>query len=334
MIAGRHVLLWIVPLLVGLSACGSGYEDGTGPPPPNNGEMSAVASAYLDQALNIMQSNSINRLTIDWQAFRAEVRAASPRAQSIADLDAAFGTAIRLLGDGHSSYRSATGAFFFVPTRSCNRLPLSTTVWPARIGYVKVGSFGGTAQQALAFADGIQSTIRAADHDSIAGWIVDLRGNGGGNMWPMVAGLGPIIGEDVVGWFIDPVGAESPWEVRGNGSFSGGFLAQNVSSPYQLRKSRPKVAVLVDNGVASSGEATFIAFIKRPNTRSFGVATCGLSTANRGFQLSDGALLNLTVSTMADRTKFKYGDRVMPDEIIGDAGAIDQRAIAWLLAPN
>jgi len=35
------------------------------------------------------------------------------------------------------------------------------------------------------------------------------------------------------------------------------------------------VAVLSDNGIASSGEATLIAFRQRPNTRSFGDATCG-----------------------------------------------------------
>jgi C-terminal processing protease CtpA/Prc len=294
--------------------------------------MSALASLYLTQAVNIMQTNSINRLTIDWTAFRAEVFAAAPQAQAIADLDAAFSTALRLLGDGHSSYRSASGRFVFVPTRSCSGVGARSPTVHARIGYVRVTSFSGTAAQALTFASGIQSTIRTADHDSIAGWIVDLRGNGGGNMWPMVAGLGPIIGEDVVGWFIDPDGAEIPWEVREGGSYSGGGLAQRVDNPYQLRKVRPKVAVLVDNAVASSGEATFITFIKRPNTRSFGIGTCGLSTANRGFPLSDGALLNLTVSTMADRTKFKYGDRVMPDESITDAAQMEQRAIAWLLS--
>jgi C-terminal processing protease CtpA/Prc len=99
-----------------------------------------------------------------------------------------------------------------------------------------------------------------------------------------------------------------------------------VPGPYRLRRERPRVAVLVDNGVASSGEATFIAFRQRADTRSFGVATCGLSTANSGFSMSDGALLNLTVSVMADRTKTRYGDQVAPDEIIADAAQVVARA--------
>ncbi len=113
---------------------------------------------------------------------------------------------------------------------------------------------------------------------------------------------------------------------------SGGFVAQRVDAPYRLLRDRPKVAVLTDNGIASSGEATFIAFKKRPNSRSFGSATCGLSTANRGFALSDGALLNLTVSVMADRTKTPYGDSVQPDEVVADQLQAEQRAMAWLRA--
>jgi hypothetical protein len=90
------------------------------------------------------------------------------------------------------------------------------------------------------------------------------------------------------------------------------------------------VAVLSDNGIASSGEATLIAFRQRPNTRSFGAPTCGLSTANRGFPLIDGALLNLTVSIMADRTRTPYGDSVVPDEVIVDPAEAVRRAVEWL----
>ena len=30
-------------------------------------------------------------------------------------------------------------------------------------------------------------------------------------MWPMVAGVGPLLGEGVIGYFIDPPGVESVW---------------------------------------------------------------------------------------------------------------------------
>ena len=64
---------------------------------------------------------------------------------------------------------------------------------------------------AAAFADAIQAAIRQADRAELAGWIVDLRGNTGGNMWPMLAGFGPVLGEGTAGFFIDPDGVGVPW---------------------------------------------------------------------------------------------------------------------------
>ncbi len=189
----RRAVLGGLVLLVA-SGCASEKSVTTPPPPPQVDGMSAFAASYLAQVLNIMQANSISRLTINWTSFRAVAADRAPRAQSILDLEPAIEHALRLLGDGHSSYRSATGRFLFVPTRTCRASGARVPAVPATIGYVKVGAFGGTAEQALAFANGIQSVIRAADHDSLVGWIVDLRGNGGGNMWPMIAGVGPVLG--------------------------------------------------------------------------------------------------------------------------------------------
>jgi hypothetical protein len=92
----------------------------------------------------------------------------------------------------------------------------------------------------------------------------------------------------------------------------------------------PRVGVLIDCRVASSGEATAISFVGRPDTRFFGTPTRGLSTSNRGFALSDGATLVLTTSFMADRNLVKYGRPVMPDEIIGSPDEGTRRAIEWL----
>src|SRR5436190_16567930 len=69
------------------------------------------------------------------------------------------------------------------------------------------------------------------------------------------------------------------------------------------------------------------------DTRSFGTAaTCGLSTANEQYTMSDGASLFLTVAVMADRTKFAYGGPIAPDEEITDPKELERRGVAWLLA--
>ena len=290
--------------------------------------MSEQARAYLEQMYTIMRTRSIKRLTIDWDAFHTRVFNTAAGAQSIASLSPAIREALTLLADGHSSYIPPTGATIFVATRTCRSSNAPNPAINAPVGYVRIGAFSGS--DPTAFANMIQGIISVGDRDDLLGWIVDLRGNGGGNMWPMIAGVGPILGDGVNGHFIDPTGQVSAWEYRDGASVLGGTALVRVATPYRLRRPSPKVAVLIDNGVASSGEATAIAFRQRPNTRTFGSATCGLSTANSTFTLSDGATLNLTVSVMADRTRTPYGDQVPPDEVTGDPNDTVQRAIAWL----
>jgi C-terminal processing protease CtpA/Prc len=313
-------------------ACGTGGEGST--PTQPGGPISQTASAYLDQLMGFMQSNSINRLTIDWNTFRAKVLAQAAGAQSIPDTYPAIRVALTLLADGHSSFRTPTGSVIFVPNRTCTGSGAANFTPPRTIGYVRVGSFSGSESEANAFANGIQNTIIAADKDGLTGWIVDVRGNGGGNMWPMIAGVGPVLGDGLLGYFVDPLGAQSFWELVDGASFLNGFVQTRVGTPYRLRHERPKVAVLTDNAVASSGEATVIAFRQRADTRTFGTPTCGLSTANSGFGMSDGATLILTVAVMADRTRTKYGDSIQPDEAVTDPAEAVQRAIAWLQAAN
>jgi carboxyl-terminal processing protease len=329
----RLRILWFVAaVLVPIGGPGCGGDAGPATPTQPAQGISPQARTYLDQLVDVMQANSIKRLTIDWGGFRTRVLAEAGAAQTIADTYPAVRVALQLLNDGHSSFQPPGGALIFERNRTC-ALPAVVTrpALPATIGYVKVDSFTGSAAESAALAARLQGEIAAADRDDLAGWIVDLRGNGGGNMWPMIAGVGPILGEGVAGYFIDPVGTEAPWEYRDGASWSGTAVQERVAAPYRLRRERPRVAVVVDNAVASSGEATFVSFRARPNTRSFGVPTCGLSTANRAFLLSDGARLNLTAAVMADRSKTRYGDSIAPDEIVSDASEAVARAVAWLV---
>jgi C-terminal processing protease CtpA/Prc len=309
------------------AACGGMPTGPTGPPPPSAAE---ATRAYLESIIGIMRESSVKRLTIDWDNFTGRVLAAAADAKTVPETFPAIRLALELLGDGHSSYRAASGTTIFVGLKRCSASGAGVPAVPSDIGYVKVTAFSGSGDEAVNFATSIQTAIRTADRDGLAGWVVDLRGNGGGNMWPMIAGVGPVLGDGRAGHFINPNGFTTPWGYENGASTSGPAAVVRVTSPYRLRHPNPRVAVLVDNGVASSGEATFISFLARPDTRTFGVPTCGLSTANRGFDLSDGALLNLTVSTMADRTRQMYGDQVVPDEVIAGTDEVVSRAIGWL----
>lgn len=254
-----------------------------------------------------------------------------PNAQAIEDLYPRIRMALLLLDDHHSFYRSPDSTYIYSPSLGPCTDPMPPAVEVTDdIGYVKVGSFSGRGPAETAFAQRIQDAVRAADHGNLAGWIVDLRDNGGGNMWPMIAGLGPILGEGAAGAFVDPDGGITWWGYQDTAAIYNGSPLVSVTPPYRLLRADPRVAVLTNCGIKSSGEAAVIAFRARRNARSFGTATYGLSTANEEFALTGGGTLVLCVSTMADRTGRTYGTAVAPDEVIADPLETVRRAIEWL----
>jgi carboxyl-terminal processing protease len=291
---------------------------------------STVVETYLNNMISIMQTNSINRKKIDWNVFKTKVLDTAKGSQNISDAKVkdAITTALNLLQDSHSFYQTSNGGYISntLNAVSCKDVTPILPNIDSEIGYVKISEFSGDVKSANNFAQNIQTTIKNTDSPNIKGWIVDLRGNLGGNMWPMIAGVSPILGEGLFGYFIGPDGSEYQCSYYAIGQTNG----VTITEQYNLLKPNPKVAVLTDQSTASSGEAVTIAFKTRKNTRSYGNATCGVSTANQAFNLSDGAVLYLTVSTMADRTRKMYGNRVVPDVIEQNQQVYLQQAITWL----
>lgn len=209
-----------------------------------------------------------------------------------------------------------------------------------KLGFIAIEGFESVIPEERAkYATAIQQLIRELDAQEPCGWIVDLREDTGGSMWPMLAGLGPILGEGKAGAFVDPDGYKEDWFYQDGQALEGDQVVAKVNGPaYELKAASPPVAVLTGVYTASAGEAIAVAFRGRPLTRSFGLYTFGFSTANGVFRLSDGAWITLTTSVYADRTGQTYGDRIYPDELVDDVRkftfimdeAIPQPAIDWL----
>jgi carboxyl-terminal processing protease len=203
------------------------------------------------------------------------------------------------------------------------------------MGYVNVPAFhGGNEVQMLAFADSLQFAIQELYNRNIKGWIVDLRQNTGGNMAPMIAGLGPLFSSSKLGSLEDVNGNHNAWYYN-NGKYSwDDDSGWTVTKPVTLVNKFP-IAVLTSNQTGSSGEAVAISFIGNKNTRSFGSPTWGLTTGNGSFDLADGSQIYLASTIMADRNRKKYYGQIEPDEKIlpGKSDTDDtvlNTAIKWL----
>lgn len=285
---------------------------------------------YLNEVLDVMQQNSVNRYAIVWETLRGKVLEAADEADTDEKINRGLRKALELLGDNHSFIvRGDTYINAFDHTGCFNNHGIPDV--PDNIGYIEVPP---VAENSAQYAIDIQNQIKSQDKENLHGWIIDVRGNRGGNFFPMLAAVGPLLGDGICGYVVYPDDKDESWEYKNGRSYFNGNIITTVPMFYTPVATLPKVAVLTDNATASAGEAIMLVFAGRPNAKSFGLPTCGLSTANSVFQLphNDGTL-TLAVGVMADRNKNKARGPVKPDEHIADDQATVDRAIEWLNEP-
>lgn len=297
--------------------------------------------SYLIEAIQIVKNNALHRDSINWFKTEEQIFTMAAAARTYEDCYPALRFLLQALGDRHSFLISASISKAVANPDAYKTMPLTTgEILEGKIAYLRMPFvFGGNESAATYFADQLHLLLKQLDHAKPKAWILDLRSNRGGNCWPMLAGIGPLLGEGVCGYFVDPYKKEPPlaWSYENGQALEGSSISTKVSgTPYQLRQSMPWVAVLTGPNTASSGEVVTVAFRKRPKTRSFGEATAGLSTGNQEFRLRDGAMLILTTSIYADREREVYGGKIHPDEVIGaglNSGKVDlviESAKQWL----
>jgi len=315
-----------------------------------NTQMSPAARAYLEEALNYMQQSALNKKSINWSALREQTLARAKDAKTTWDTYPAIAYALTQLGEKHSwlalpdnfppDRRPAIEAEIkkilarpdpeklspFMPSKEIKghiirgaQATFAYVVVPMCVGqYAEWEKNGPEFQQ---FADKLHALIMELQSQKPAGWIIDLRGNGGGNMWPMLAGVGSLLGEGDLGTYVSPDGDHTAWFYKGGKAGERSAeghedIAAEIKQPPLAPAVLPWVAVLFDRGTGSSGEAVAISFAGRTRERSFGEHTAGFSTSNGMRQLRDGAALFLCEAIEADRTGKLYPDGLDPDEKI------------------
>jgi len=298
--------------------------------------MPTEAEDYLAGALDIMQGNALHRDNIKWGAARAEASRRAIGACSSAETYDAIRWALSQLKDDHSFLGPPDRGHTAIANGQCDREATMPNghLRADRIAYLHVPAFRGSPQLVTRYADLLQAFIALLDDLDPVGWMVDLTDNGGGNMWPMLAGLGPLLGEGPLGSFRFPTQPPAIWSYRaGRALLDDVSLANTTNAGYSLRHPPKPVALLSSRRTASSGEAVLIAFVGRPYTCRFGTSTRGLTTANDHFPLPDGATLFLTVGTFADRLGRVYGQAMEPDYFCNEAeDQIQIGAAKWIHA--
>ncbi|MDR7193584.1 S41 family peptidase [Luteimonas terrae] len=276
-----------------------------------------TVSAYtlLESAIATIRAHALNASRVDWTA---QQRALTPSLQAAPARDAhdAIHALLQALRDRHSALLSAHDDAEYRADAIATQ-PVASRVVDG-VGYLRLPGLRGADRAAgRAFSESVCQAIAVHASEASAGWIVDLRDNGGGRMWPMLAGLRPLLGDVEIGAFRDRTGQSSPW-TPDKIDACGAHLAGR------------RVAVLIGPATASSGEAVAVAFKGRPDTRFFGQPTAGLSTANQRFPLPGGSVLMLTTAVFVDRAGTVYPAGVIPDvRVDAEADAVAVASV-WL----
>ena len=294
----------------------------------------AELTQYLDQALALLRLSHINSASADWARIDESARAAVVGATQFDQVHGAIQGAIAALGERHTFLRppaplpaQATAAPAAGPPRPA--MPEHKRAGD-RIGLVRVPAFLGSPEEAQRYTATLRQGLGELDEAGVCGWIVDLRANSGGNMWPMLAGLDPLLGPAPFGQFRTPAGATSYW-TRTESGIMPAQAATTLPPAFALEAAEAPVAVLFGPGTASSGEMVAIAFAGRARARSFGMDSAGFATANVAFPLSDGAVLGITTAFASDRTGKQYAGALVADERVPTEEA-EAAAVRWLVA--
>lgn len=272
---------------------------------------------FVKEVSKLIKEKSLFSDSLNWSEISKELAALPLEKNDSADHKIVFEyflKKLRNVGDKHSLFLTQASINSFTIKNSELKQPESKYLGSG-IGLIKVPkcmTFNSTKDKD--FANSIRYQIKKIDTENeIIGWVIDLRNNGGGNMWPMIAGLNSLMVDGTVGYLVGTTNIkEKEWKTE-NGKIN---YSRELIDTYKVKEINNKIAVLIDSMTVSSGEMTAITFIGLPNVKLFGQPSAGYTTANSTFYLSDGTQLYLATNYVADRTHKTYPDRIIPDVII------------------
>jgi carboxyl-terminal processing protease len=304
------------------------------------------AEQLLDEALRFMEKNYYHRGLVDWKDLAAKAREQLLKADNCDDAYASIAWCFKQLGERHS--------FIMPPDKAAryngDQSPESPLGLTALVGEIH----GEWLTDSIAYltipwvssddslvceriADSLQAVIASLDTRHISRWVIDLRNNSGGNCWPMLAGIGPLLGDGVYGYFVAS-GERIPISYYDGSAFQGRHVICRVSENhgYHTYAAHKSIVVLTGRRTVSAGEIVALAFKGREQTCLIGQPTAGLTTANATYSLSDRSVLVLTVCQEADFAGRICDGRIQPDQLIPaadtrtDPDTARSAAIAWL----
>jgi len=294
---------------------------------------------FQKELIKHFKSKSVNNKSIDWEKFEKKVIE-----KAFISRDFAIKMALTLNGEKHSFYYRKDnktrifGDFKEKPLikkrKKINEINIENTA------YLKINPFVSskvslkeTIEKSKIYITENIDNIKTNDYKGLKCWIIDLRNNGGGNMWPMLVSLTPFLNVGNIGYTVKEK-KETIWRKENGELFYGKrnktkkYLGQPFN--YSLKNSGIKVAVLINEWTASSAEATAIALMSNSNVKFFGTKTFGYSSNNTSIEMKNGDFLHLTTGFWKNYKGKKISESIKPNEISSSEKELVEKIAEWL----
>lgn len=313
-----------------------------------NAQSPDTLKAWFYRAFDMAQQQSLYAAEINWDSLKAELEPAAQKMQTLDDLKAPLSGIINALRDHHGRffYKFQPLAYltdYSKPSRGKPQKPsirysvalMKRTEYGHAfemkgkdIGYLRIVGIGpqqDIQQEAKVIRDGIAGLAR----QGATKWILDLRFNGGGNMYPMLEGLAPLLGEGKIGGAQFASGWTADWYIQDGDFYRSGYGPIHLPPNPEISP-EAKVAVLISPFTMSSGEVVATCFKERKNTIFIGEATGGYVTETNWQPISEDLFMSIAVSRYMDRTGKIYYVDIQPDVEI-DLGAPPEKLDAKMI---
>lgn len=254
--------------------------------------------SYVKKAVKIMDRSGLSATGDEWEKAKKEALSANP--VSMEEAHDVVKKALKVAGGKHSFLKEAE-----------IEIKEKTSEWEmpqvsisdscgTKIAVVKLPMFSGNSEEGRKYAN----TVIEAVPEDIEGVIIDLRGNGGGDMYPMISSVHRFI----------PDGNILRFRSRKRTMWITLDYVLNVAGVKKLTPIGCPVAILTDEGTGSSAEALLLCFRGLEKARVFGSSTAGYASSNRPYKMADGSMLVLTEGCDVARTGEEFcDDPIEPD---------------------
>ena len=266
---------------------------------------------YVKKAVRLMDKRALFAEGPAWDEARAVALAAKPATRE--ETYDVVRQALKVAGGKHS-FISTVERQQQSAAEDAETAP-AVTLMEDGIALIAIPAFSGQSdEENLRYVRAVLDALP----ETLPGAVIDLRGNTGGNMYPMIAAVHRFLPDGMVlrfktRKFTQPITKD--------------FILRSVGTGSQQDFDCP-VALLTDEMTASSGEALLLCFRGLENARTFGAPTAGYASANTPITLSDGAKLVLTTGCDVARTGEIFCDDPIDPDVATDQPLED--ALAWL----